>query len=74
MSHGSPCGRETRRPALIRSPSPVPIPGYGTHGIGTATEAGMRALILDCTSAITPDPDVEIATKTMIECFQRHDV
>jgi multimeric flavodoxin WrbA len=34
----------------------------------------MRALILDCTSAIAPDSDVEIATKTMIESLQRHEV
>jgi multimeric flavodoxin WrbA len=34
----------------------------------------MRALILDCTSAIAPDADVEIATKTMIESLQRFEV
>ena len=34
----------------------------------------MRALILDCTSAIAPDSDVEIATKTMIESLQRFEV
>jgi multimeric flavodoxin WrbA len=34
----------------------------------------MRALVLDCTSAIAPDQDVEIATKTMIESLLRHAV